>query len=174
MDFYELVALSNLFEFEGQLLVVAISATFKRRGATTSPGIKEGRRACGSPRGLSGSASRCPDCSGAPPHRDDLHFLLRGHRRPAWAFHPASSTLPEASTSLKRCSVSAVSVPRNGQSLVAKTSLVAAPEHRGGGYYPPPAGAVSSNSSQPTSDVSALHGDPSPKAGWNQEPRVSC
>jgi predicted nucleotidyltransferase component of viral defense system len=33
-DFYDLVALSNLFEFEGQLLVDAISATFARRGTT--------------------------------------------------------------------------------------------------------------------------------------------
>jgi predicted nucleotidyltransferase component of viral defense system len=33
-DFYDLVALSNLFEFEGQLLVDAISATFVRRGTT--------------------------------------------------------------------------------------------------------------------------------------------
>ena len=31
-DFYDLVALSNLFDFEGQLLVAAISATFTRRG----------------------------------------------------------------------------------------------------------------------------------------------
>lgn len=31
-DFYDLVALSNLFEFEGQLLADAISATFARRG----------------------------------------------------------------------------------------------------------------------------------------------
>lgn len=30
-DFYDLVALSNLFDFEGQLLVAAISATFARR-----------------------------------------------------------------------------------------------------------------------------------------------
>jgi hypothetical protein len=33
-DFYDLVALSNLFEFDGQLLVDAISATFARRGTT--------------------------------------------------------------------------------------------------------------------------------------------
>jgi len=31
-DFYDLVALSNLFDFDGQLLVEAISATFARRG----------------------------------------------------------------------------------------------------------------------------------------------
>jgi Nucleotidyl transferase AbiEii toxin, Type IV TA system len=33
-DFYDLVALSNLFEFEGQLMAEAISATFARRGTT--------------------------------------------------------------------------------------------------------------------------------------------
>lgn len=33
-DFYDLVALSNLFAFEGQLLADAISATFARRGTT--------------------------------------------------------------------------------------------------------------------------------------------
>ncbi len=31
-DFYDVVALSNLFDFEGQLLVGAVSATFGRRG----------------------------------------------------------------------------------------------------------------------------------------------
>jgi hypothetical protein len=37
-DFYDLVALSNLFEFEGQLLASAISATFARRGTTLPAG----------------------------------------------------------------------------------------------------------------------------------------
>lgn len=58
-DFYDLVALSNLFEFEGQLLVDAISATFKRRGTTLPADTPTAFRAA-----FTGDSTKT--CSGRP------------------------------------------------------------------------------------------------------------
>lgn len=41
-DFYDLLALSRLFEFEGRILASAIRATFERRGTAVPPAVPDG------------------------------------------------------------------------------------------------------------------------------------